>query len=104
VRGKTSADIANGDIPAVGAYAAMKRIPNRMMENAEATPSFPSWKENASINIITNMGTNPRSSIVARPIGSRSQKAGTPKLFTISGQSSISRRRGIGMYATAADI
>jgi hypothetical protein len=80
--GKTSAEIAKGDVPAVGEYAIMYRIPKEATKGTRATwtPAAFSLKENARINIRTNIGINPRRRRVAQPVTSSSQKAGAPKL------------------------
>lgn len=83
--GKTSAEIAKGDVPAVGEYAIMYRIPKTATRGTRATwtPAAFSLKENASINIVTNIGKNPRRRRVARPTTSSNQKAGAPKLLIV---------------------
>jgi hypothetical protein len=83
--GKTSAEIAKGDVPAVGEYAIMYRIPNTATKCTRATspPAAFSLKENARISIKTNIGINPRRRRVARPMTSSSQKAGAPKLLIV---------------------
>jgi hypothetical protein len=83
--GKTSAEIAKGDVPAVGEYTIMYRIPKTATKGTRATwtPAALSLKENARINIKTNIGINPRRRRVARPMTSSNQKAGAPKLFVV---------------------
>jgi len=66
-RGKTSADIANGEVPAVGEYATMNRIPKTETRGTRASPSTPLLNENARTSMKINMGTKPRSNMVARP-------------------------------------
>jgi len=85
MRGKTSAEMAKGDVPAVGEYVIMYRIPKTATKGTRATwtPAEFSLNENARINIQTNIGINPRRRRVARPMTSSSQKAGAPKLLIV---------------------